>query len=157
MAATLKQLAEQCGVTKPTVKRRIDELGLADHVNTNVTPFEIDEYAASALAASFKEAQDRRRADPAAQDGDTGADSPHRSADAVLERYIASLEAQLDDKQRTIEALIDQNAALLARMDELANKTAESMDTLNRSVSAMGEKMAERHTPFWSRMLGSGN
>ena len=50
---TIKELADACGASKPTVKRRLQELGLWDgHVNKQGATFVVDDYAASALSAS---------------------------------------------------------------------------------------------------------
>ena len=150
MTSTFKQIADACGVTKPTVRRRIDELDLWAHVNQDATPFLVDDYACSVLAASFGEAQDRRRVATVDEDRDevAGADA----ATDVMNRYIASLEARIEADRRTMDALIASNNALAERMNALT----ESSERIAEQVAALSVKVAERPAPFWSRLLGNG-
>lgn len=145
MPSTFKQIAESCGVTKPTVRRRIDELELWQHVNQDATPFLVDDYACSALAASFGEVQDKRRTG-------TTPESPEDAAADVVNRYIASLESRSDADSETIAALIAANSALSERVSALT----DSVERLSEQVAALSVKVAERPVPFWSRLLGSG-
>lgn len=63
-----KALADEFGVRKKTVFSWIDELGLAEHVNTSGYVHEIDEYATDQLRLRAAElAQKRSKASSAAE------------------------------------------------------------------------------------------
>lgn len=141
---TIKELADACGASKPTVKRRLQELGLWDgHVNKQGATFVVDDYAASALSASLGAGGDTTGAD-AAQD------APASVADA-LNRYIASLEAQIEAKDAQISALIDQNAAMSAKLDGMGERLTDLAEQVARANA-----IAERPRGLFGRLLGPG-
>lgn len=141
---TIKELADACGASKPTVKRRLQELGLWDgHVNKEGSAFVVDDFAASALASSF----DVQRVDD---------DSPRpvesgSSVIASLERYISSLEKQLEAKDSQIAALVDQSRDLSSRLDSMSSRISELSEQVGRAAAA-----ADRPRGFWDRLLGPG-
>lgn len=141
---TIKELADACGASKPTVKRRLQELGLWDgHVNKQGAAFVVDDYAASALSASLAAGGDATGAD-AAQD------APASVTDA-LNRYIASLESQIEAKDAQISALIDQNAAMSAKLDGMGERLTDLAEQVARANA-----IAERPRGLFGRLLGPG-
>lgn len=141
---TIKELADACGASKPTVKRRLQELGLWDgHVNKQGATFVVDDYAASALSASLGATGD-------ATGGDAGQDAPASVTDA-LNRYIASLEAQIEAKDGQISALIEQNAAMSAKLDGMGAKLTDLAEQVARANA-----IAERPRGLFGRLLGPG-
>ena len=141
---TIKELADACGASKPTVKRRLQELGLWDgHVNKQGATFVVDDYAASALSASLGAGGDAT-GDGAAQD------APASVTDA-LNRYIASLESQIEAKDAQISALIDQNAAMSAKLDGMGERLTDLAEQVARANA-----IAERPRGLFGRLLGPG-
>lgn len=141
---TIKELADACGASKPTVKRRLQELGLWEgHVNKQGATFVVDDYAASALSASLGAGGDGTGAD-AAQD------APASVTDA-LNRYIASLESQIEAKDAQISALIDQNAAMSAKLDGMGERLTDLAEQVARANA-----IAERPRGLFGRLLGPG-
>lgn len=141
---TIKELADACGASKPTVKRRLQELGLWDgHVNKQGATFVVDDYAASALSASLGAGGDAT-GDGAAQD------APASVTDA-LNRYIASLESQIEAKDAQISALIDQNAAMSAKLDGMGERLTDLAEQVARASA-----IAERPRGLFGRLLGPG-
>lgn len=141
---TIKELADACGASKPTVKRRLQELGLWDgHVNKQGATFVVDDYAASALSASLGASGDATGAG-AAQD------APASVTDA-LNRYIASLESQIEAKDAQISALIDQNAAMSAKLDGMGERLTDLAEQVARANA-----IAERPRGLFGRLLGPG-
>ena len=119
---TIKELADACGASKPTVKRRLQELGLWDgHVNKQGAAFVVDDYAASA------------------------------SVTDALNRYIASLESQIEAKDAQISALIDQNAAMSAKLDGMGERLTDLAEQVARANA-----IAERPRGLFGRLLGPG-
>lgn len=145
MPTTIKDLADACRASKPTVKRRLQELGLWDeHVNKTEQPFTVDDHAASAVAASF--ADGPREAAPGAR-----SDAPPASVVDSLERHISSLERQLDAKDAQIQAMVEQVSALGARLDSMAAKMTDLAEQVARANA-----IAERPRGLFDRLLGSG-
>lgn len=141
---TIKELADACGASKPTVKRRLQELGLWDgHVNKQGATFVVDDYAASALSSSLGAGGDGTGTD-AAQD------APASVTDA-LNRYIASLESQIEAKDAQISALIDQNAAMSAKLDGMGERLTDLAEQVARANA-----IAERPRGLFGRLLGPG-
>lgn len=140
---TIKELSDALGTSKPTIKRKLQELGLWDgHVNKSGTTFAVDDYASSILASSVS--IDAPVDEPKSQDDGGGVvDS--------LNRYIAALEKQLEAKDAQIAALIEQNAALAMKVDSLG----ESLSGMSEQI-ARANVIAERPHGLWERLLGPG-
>lgn len=124
--ATLREIAEECGTTKQTVTSRLREMGLWDgHVSKSGRTFEVDGFAASAVADSLKTAHKASESPTAVVDGKIAADvlntaieglktalSASQEQNAALAReldaknsQIASLQEQVTSQQRTIDRL----------------------------------------------------
>lgn len=127
MPTTIKKIAETCGVSKATVRRRLEELDLMGngHVTKQGQKMIVSDHAASLVAASLAD----REAAPA---------TPQRqeTTSAIHERYIALLEA---DKAR-----------LEAQVAEKDREIAE----LSRQVAEIASKLASQRKPsIWDRLL----
>lgn len=124
--ATLREIAEECGTTKQTVTSRLKEMGLWDgHVSKSGRTFEVDGFAASAVADSLKTAHRPAESPTTVVDGKIAADvlntaieglktalSASQEQNAALAReldaknsQIASLQEQVTSQQRTIDRL----------------------------------------------------
>ena len=108
--ATLREIAEECGTTKQTVTSRLKEMGLWDgHVSKSGRTFEVDGFAASAVADSLKTAHRASESPTTVVDGKIAAD--------VLNTAIEGLKTALSASQ-------EQNAALApgTRREKLPNR-----------------------------------
>lgn len=142
---TIREIADACGVAKPTVKRRLQELGLwEDHVNKAGSSFSVDDFAASSVAASFSGEPQRVPADASGKE-------PAPGVVSSLDRYIESLERQLEAKDRQIAALSDRNGELSSRLDSMAARISELSEQVGRAAVA-----ADRPHGLWDRLLGPG-
>ena len=143
---TIKELADACGATKPTVTRRLKELGLWDgHVNKQGSVFVVDDEAASAVAHSFADAPQHD-----AQKAPVGHDAAAPVV-ASLERYIASLERQLETKDAQIADLARSNRELSDRLASVSDKITDLAEQVARANA-----LAERPRGLFDRLLGSG-
>ena len=130
MPTTIKKIAESCGVSKATVRRRLEELGLNNdqHVTVAGQKHIVSDYAASAVAASLAN-------HAKAEDSEPG----QNTVEAMYERYITLLEA---DKAR-LESQVAEKDREMARLNEaivdLASKVAES----------------QKRPSLWERLLPS--
>ena len=144
---TIKEVADRCRVTKPTVKRRLVELGLWEkHVNKTGASYEIDDYAAAAVADSLTELTERSIADEEPSADTLALDAVTKAMSA----HISSLEAQLEAKDRTIDSLIEQNGKLSGRVGELSDRLAD----LSARVTEYAETTRKRS--LFDRLLGAG-
>lgn len=127
MPTTIKEIAEACGVSKATVRRKLAELGLADcpHVTKEGQRHIVSDRAASAVASALSK-----------QEAPPKAESAPETVEGMFERYIAVLEA---DKARL--------AAQVAEKDrEIAR--------LNESIVELASKVVEQRRPsLWDRLL----
>ena len=140
---TIKELSDVLGMSKPTVKRKLQDLGLWDgHVNKTGTTFSVDDYAASVLS---------REVDGAAQAEDRRDDVAHEGVVDSLNRYIASLERQLEAKDGQIAALIEQNGELSEKLDVMGDRLTGLAEQVARANA-----LAERPHGLWDRLLGPG-
>lgn len=134
MPTTVKEIAEVCGVSKATVRRKLEELGFMDDGNVTKSgqKMTVSDRAASAVAAALSKQVESGK----------GAET----IEGMYERYIAlleadksRLEAQVADRDREITRLLEANAELTREMADLAKKVAS------------GRKS------FWQRLLPSAD
>ena len=130
--STILEIARATGSTKPTVVKRLKDLGLWDgHVNkSNGGAYVVDDYAASAVADALGgHVQAVSAAAPDAPD----VSGLYEARIGELKERIASLERQLEAKDAQISDLMGQ---------------------LSEAQAATRELVRPRH--WWSRLLGSG-
>lgn len=154
--ATLKELATRCNVSKMTVIRTIDSLGLrGEHVvkKGERGMLDIDDYAASLIAdtlmkraepqpAKAEEAQPAAAADAAPRESETA--EVYRSwiedSRRAYEERIEGLKEQLVAKDAQIAQLTSlleaQNASIERERDEAREASAALRDALVRANSA---------------------
>lgn len=105
---SIKEIADACGVTKPTVTAKLKEIGMWDgHVNKKGKSFVVSAEAASAVSAALKPSVSTVAEEPAKQ----------AARDAVYEAYIADLKATNDklwEQVREKDALIAELTQKLA-------------------------------------------
>ena len=132
---TIKQIADACGVSKSTVRRKLEEMGLLEggHATKVGKTLHVSDYAASAVSAALDGSDAVAASEPVATPSDM-----HERYIASLEADKARLEAQVADKDREIARLLETNAELTREMADLA------------------KKVAEQPRSFWSRLLPGG-
>ena len=138
--ASVKELADKLGVSKPTIVKQLDALGLRDEHSAPTGPrgaIEIDSFAASAIADAIL----KSRADDASGDlAENATDRDSRTfetdgAVSVYREYVDSLKSALGDSNSRYDRLaaeLDQKNAQIERLQrqlESANKTIEKLST----------------------------
>lgn len=107
---TIKEIADACGVSKPTVTKRLKEIGMWDgHVKKVGQSFEVDAEAASAVSSELAPSTRKVEEDPAQE----------KSPIAVYEEYIKDL-------KETNDRLWDQIREKDELIAELTRKLAEN-------------------------------
>lgn len=123
MPSTIKEIADMCGCSKPTVTKRLRDMGLwSYHVTPgdSTRPAVVDDEATQMVAASITA---RRR--PLAE-------APGEESDAarLYEERIAELRAMLADQRAEIDRLRGQNEALASQTVELSGRVAEQAEAM---------------------------
>lgn len=128
--ATLREIAEECGTTKQTVTSRLKEMGLWDgHVSKSGRTFEVDGFAASAVADSLKTAHKASEPSTTVVDGKIAADVLNTAIDGLKTALSASQEQnaalarELDAKNSQIASLQEQVASQQRTIDRLSNRS----------------------------------
>lgn len=128
--ATLREIAEECGTTKQTVTSRLKEMGLWDgHVSKSGRTFEVDGFAASAVADSLKTAHRPAESPTTVVDGKIAADVLNtaieglKTALSASQEQNAALARELDAKNSQIASLQEQVASQQRTIDRLSNRS----------------------------------
>lgn len=128
--ATLREIAEECGTTKQTVTSRLKEMGLWDgHVSKSGRTFEVDGFAASAVADSLKTAHRPAESPTTVVDGKIAADVLNTAIDGLKTALSASQEQnaalarELDAKNSQIASIQEQVASQQRTIDRLSNRS----------------------------------
>lgn len=128
--ATLREIAEECGTTKQTVTSRLKEMGLWDgHVSKSGRTFEVDGFAASAVADSLKTAHRPAESPTTVVDGKIAADvlstaiEGLKTALSASQEQNAALARELDAKNSQIASLQEQVASQQRTIDRLSNRS----------------------------------
>lgn len=135
--ATLKQIAEKTGVTKQTVTAKLKELGLWEtHVNQGGRTFEVDDFAASAVADALKKAPEKSPDAEISPETDSGAVDAYKIA-------IESLKSALSAAESQNAALLAQNQQQAATIEALTTRLAD----LSRPRSLVERLFGRRALP----------
>lgn len=123
MPSTIKEIADMCGCSKPTVTKRLRDMDLwSYHVTPgdSTRPAIVDDEATQMVAASITA---RRR--PLAE-----APGEESGASRLYEERIAELKAMLADQRAEIDRLRGQNEALASQTVELSGRVAEQAEAM---------------------------
>lgn len=120
---TIKQIAQGCGVSKSTARRKLEELGLLDDGHTTKVgkTLYVSDYAASVVASALTESETETHT--------------ISTPTEIHNRYIAVLE---EDKAR-----------LIAQVEEKDKEIAR----LNEALINLSHKLADQKLTFWQRLL----
>lgn len=123
---TIREIAERCGVSKPTVTERLKDLGLWDaHVTKAGKAFEVDDHAAAVVADALKgrAAPDAAGKGPAVDDGVTVREllAAQRDLARMYQDQLAAKDAQI--------------STLMGQVADLTRQLAESRETVERLAS----------------------
>lgn len=155
--ATVKDLADKLGVSKPTIVKQLDALGLREDHAAPTGPrgaLEIDSFAASAIADAIL----KSRADDASDDlAENATDRDSRpfetdGAVSVYREYVESLKSALNDSNSRYDRLaveLDQKNAQIERLHrqlEAANRTIERLSTRSWFDRMFNRGLPERST-----------
>lgn len=137
MDVTIKQLADEIGVSKPYITKRIDALGYKDRLIRQGNKFVVPAFVADAVRESFQKPSS----------GET-AEQPND--------LIAFLQSQIEMKDRQIERLQDENAELVKTIQQsnYLLMTANADDAADVQATVDDEPQPVEKKSFWQKLFG---
>ena len=104
MSKTIKQIADEIGVSKTAVRKQIANLGLRSSLRKNGNQFAIDKHEETLILKAFSEKTQNKNANQTQTKTQT---ANHEVSDlvCVLQRTIDTLQGQLAIKDKQIEDL----------------------------------------------------
>lgn len=97
MSKTIKQIADEIGVSKTAVRKKIENLGLSDKVKTNGNRIEIDERQEKLIKSAFSQKETKTaNANEVSEKSETL---------RLLSSMVSTLTEQLQEKDKQIERL----------------------------------------------------
>ena len=156
MAKTIRQIADEIGVSKTAVSKQIANLGLRSGLRKNGNQFVIDEQQEALIKQAFFEKSQTEIENQSQTKTQT---ENHEVGDlvCVLQATIDTLQGQLEVKDRQIEKLTE---ALIAAQQTAAAAQALHAGTIQQQLvtgdaradqQEQGSKLSKR---WWRRILG---
>ena len=153
---TIRQIADEIGVSKTAVSKQIANLGLRSGLRKNGNQFAIDEHQEALIKEAFSEKSQTEIANQTQTKTQT---ENHEVSDlvCVLQATIDTLQGQLEVKDRQIEKLTE---ALIAAQQTAAAAQALHAGTIQQQLvtgdaradqQEQGSKLSKR---WWRRILG---
>lgn len=155
MSKTIKQIADEIGVSKTAVRKKIENLGLSDKVKTNGNRIEIDERQEKLIKSAFSQKETKT--------ANTNEVSEKTETLRLLSGMVSTLTEQLQEKDKQIERLqmelenaqksIDQAQQLHAMAEQKIQLLIEQKDEEQAVTEEpkkkhwwqIGKKSADRH------------
>ena len=153
---TIRQIADEIGVSKTAVSKQIANLGLRSGLRKNGNQFAIDERQEALIKQAFSEKSQTEIENQTQTKSQT---ENHEVSDlvCVLQATIDTLQGQLEVKDRQIEKLTE---ALIAAQQTAAAAQALHAGTIQQQLvtgdaradqQEQGSKLSKR---WWRRILG---
>lgn len=139
MPSTVREIAEQCGVTKQTVINNLRSMGLWDYHVTpgdHARPTVVDDEASSAVAQQIMARRAPATRPPAVDTEPERADQTMpRGVTEQYEARIADLKAQIADLQGRLDAASEAQESLTERVGSMAEamRALPSADDVERA------------------------
>ena len=145
---TIRQIADEIGVSKTAVNKQIANLGLRSGLRKNGNQFAIDEHQEALIKQAFSEKSQTEIENQSQTKTQT---ENHEVGDlvCVLQATIDTLQGQLEVKDRQIAKLTE---ALVAAQQTAAAAQALHAGTMKQQLLS-GESGADQHLPEQFRPL----
>lgn len=146
---TIREIAEECGVTKQTITSRLRDLGLWEgHVQKDGRAFIVDQEASSAVAASIK----KKNHSDEVSDSSRTAQENMPAIESVIEANKA-LKTALNSAQDQIAVLSRELEAKNIQISDLNARLAAAQSSQERAQETI-ERLASRS--WFDRIFGRG-
>lgn len=127
---TVKELAEELGVSKPTISKAITELGLQGHLTKIGNRFILEDSEIEAIKSKISQTPTTKESPKSESENKTETKETQKSLISLLESQITILSEQLSQKDSQINAL---TSALATSQEQIKALT----DSLQATTSAL--------------------
>ena len=147
---TIRQIADEIGVSKTAVNKQIANLGLRSGLRKNGNQFAIDEHQEALIKQAFSEKSQTEIENQTQTEN-------HEVSDlvCVLQATIDTLQGQLEVKDRQIEKLTE---ALVAAQQTAAAAQALHAGTIQQQLitgeAGVDQQEPEQKTSWFSKIFG---
>ena len=154
MAKTIRQIADEIGVSKTAVSKQIANLGLRSGLRKNGNQFAIDEHQEALIKEAFSEKSQTEIENQTQTKTQT---ENHEVSDlvCVLQATIDTLQGQLEVKDRQIEKLTE---ALVAAQQTAAAAQALHAGTIQQQLitgeAGVDQQEPEQKKSWFSKIFG---
>ena len=124
MELTIKQLADEIGVSKTAIRKKIENLGLRSSLRKNGNQFVIDEKQQSLIKSAFLNETET--------ESQTKTQTGSRTETETVSDLVSVLKQELDAKNRQIEELMAENKKLNEELIEVSKKMGDSLAALTQ-------------------------
>lgn len=156
---TIRQIADEIGVSKTAVNKQIENLGLRSGLRKNGNQFAIGEEQEALIKLAFSEKSQTKNENQSQTKSQTKSHTAnHEVCDlvCVLQATIDTLQGQLQVKDKQIEQLTE---ALVAAQQTAAAAQALHAGTMQQQLlteeSGSGSPEPEQKRGWFSRLFGS--
>lgn len=145
MAKTIKQIAEELGVSKTAVRKKIENLGLSEKVKTNGNRIEVDERQEKLIKSAFSQKETKTaNANEVSEKSETL---------RLLSSMVSTLTEQLQEKDKQIERLqteLENAQKSVDQAQQLHAMTEQKIRLLEQKEQEKTEEQEEIHKkPWW--------
>lgn len=140
MAKTIKQIAEELGVSKTAVRKKIENLGLSEKVKTNGNRIEVDERQEKLIKSAFSQKETKTaNANEVSEKSETL---------RLLSSMVSTLTEQLQEKDKQIERLqteLENAQKSVDQAQQLHAMTEQKIRLLEQKEQEQTEEPEKKH------------
>lgn len=136
MAKTIKQIADEIGVSKTAIRKKIENLGLRSSLQKNGNQFAIDENQEKLIKSAFLE-----------EKTETKTETSSRTETETVSTLVSMLQRELEIKNKQIEELNERLAESQKLLDQQQQLTALQEQKLQLLIEQKDEEQAVKEEP----------
>lgn len=136
MSKTIKQIADEIGVSKTAVRKKIENLSLRSSLQKNGNQFVIDEEQEKLIKSAFME-----------NETETKTETGSRTETETVSTLVSMLQRELDIKNKQIEELNERLAESQKLLDQQQQLTALQEQKLQLLIEQKDEEQAVTEEP----------
>lgn len=146
---TIKQIADELGVSKTAVRKKIENLGLSEKVKTNGNRIEVDERQEKLIKSAFPQKETKTaNANQVSEKSETL---------RLLSSMVSTLTEQLQEKDKQIERLqteLENAQKSVDQAQQLHAMTEQKIRLLEQKEQEKTEEQEEIHKKPWWKLWG---
>lgn len=149
MSKTIKQIADELGVSKTAVRKKIGNLGLSEKVKTIGNRIEIDERQEKLIKSAFLQKETKTE--------NANLVSDNSETLRLLSDMVSALTEQLQEKDKQIERLqteLENTQKILDQAQQLHAMTEQKIRRLEQREQEQTEEQEEIPQKPWWRFWG---